>query len=130
MKAWLNSGKPSTGARRKIVPGGALPLLVVFLVNLGCGQLPRDPEKTTQRIQQGHQLRIGLVENPPWVIRTEGEPAGAEVAIIRQFAASLQAHPKWFWGSEQKHMEALENFELDVVLSGLDLTTPIRSELA
>jgi hypothetical protein len=47
-----------------------------------------------------------------------------EIALIRDFAKSLEATPSWFWGSEQMHMEALKHFELDVVISGLDSNTP------
>lgn len=103
-----------------------LPLVsaLLILLNTGCGPLPRDPENTLNRIGQEHEMRVGLVESPPWVIRQSGEPAGVEVELVRDFAGSLGAHPKWFWGSEQNHMEALERFELDVVVSGLDATTP------
>ena len=106
---------------------GRRPIYIVCLFSLlvcACGGLPRDPEKTTERVQRKHELRVGVVENRPWVIRTTDEPGGVEVALIRQFAATLGANPKWFWGSDQKHMEALERFELDIVISGLDATTP------
>lgn len=96
----------------------------LLFINIGCGTLPRDPERTSERVGQEHQVRVGLVENPPWVIRPAGEPAGVEVELARQFAASLGSKPKWFWGSEQHHMEALEHFELDLVLCGLNATTP------
>src|SRR4051812_48363245 len=83
---------------------------LLILANLACGPLPRDPEKTSERVQQERQLRVGVVENPPWVICAGNEPAGIEVELVRKFAASLGASPKWFWGSGQKHMEALERF--------------------
>jgi polar amino acid transport system substrate-binding protein len=88
------------------------------LLTLSCGSLPRDPEGTLQRVQGG-RLRVGLVEHPPWVVRTEGEPAGAEVELVRRFAAELNATPEWHWGGEQRHMEALERFELDLVVGGV-----------
>jgi len=99
-------------------------LILTSFLNLACGTLPRDPAGTSARVQQYHQIRIGLVENPPWVVRTGREPAGVEVALIRKFASSLGARAKWFWGSEETHMEALEKYELDAVLSGLDASTP------
>ena len=100
-------------------------LLVLFLCvcSAGCGDLPRDPKGTLRRVQGG-RLRVGLVEHPPWVVRTEGEPAGAEVALVRQFASELNASPEWYWGGEQQHMEALERFELDLVAGGLTDDTP------
>ena len=69
-------------------------------------------------------MRVGLVGRPPWVVRTSGEPAGAEVELVRQFARELGATPEWFWGGEQQHMEALERFELDLVVGGLTDKTP------
>src|SRR5215207_6605316 len=62
------------------------------LLTLSCGSLPRDPEGTLHRARGG-RLRVGLVEHPPWVVRTEGEPAGAEVVLVRRFAAELNATP-------------------------------------
>lgn len=68
-----------------------------------------------------------MVENPPWVIRTAGsdeEPAGAEVELVRRFAAEIGAVPEWFWGGEQQHFESLERFELDLVAGGFNDSTP------
>src|SRR5919199_5046023 len=96
---------------------------VLCALTAACANLPRDPKGTLRRVQGG-RLRVGLVEHPPWVVRTEGEPAGAEVALVRQFASELNASPEWYWGGEQQHMEALERFELDLVAGGLTDDTP------
>ena len=93
-------------------------LLVVCLSGASCNNLPRDPKETLKHVQGG-RLRVGLVENPPWVIRTAGEPQGAEVELVRQLAQSLGATPEWHWGSEQRHMEALEHYELDLLIGGI-----------
>jgi polar amino acid transport system substrate-binding protein len=95
----------------------------ILLLAAACNTLPRDPERTSERARQG-VMRVGLVEDPPWVVRTAGEPAGAEVELVRRFAGRLGANPQWFWGSEQQHMEALRRFELDLVIAGLDDRTP------
>jgi polar amino acid transport system substrate-binding protein len=106
-----------------------LALLLGVAAVTACVPLPRDPERTLERVQQQHQMRVGLVENPPWVIRTTGEPAGVEVDLVRQFAASLGTTPEWFWGAEQPHMAALGRFELDLVIAGLEATTPWAKEI-
>jgi polar amino acid transport system substrate-binding protein len=98
--------------------------LILVVATTGCSTLPRDPEKTLERVQRQHSMRVGLVENPPWVIHTASEPTGVEVELVRRFAASLGATPNWFWGGEQPHMEALQHFQLDIVIAGLDATTP------
>ncbi len=87
-----------------------------------CAGLPRDPEGTLKRVEGG-RLRVGLVERPPWVVRTAGEPEGVEVELVRRLAAELRAEPEWRWGGEQQHMEALERFELDIVVGGITKKT-------
>ena len=98
-------------------------VLIVCACAAGCNDLPRDP-KETSRHTQGGRLRVGLVEHPPWAIRTDGEPAGAEVELVRRFAAELGATPEWHWGGEQQHMEALEHYQLDLVIGGMTDETP------
>jgi polar amino acid transport system substrate-binding protein len=98
-------------------------VLIVCACMAGCSDLPRDP-KETSRHAQGGRLRVGLVEHPPWVIRTNGEPAGAEVELVRRFAAELGAMPEWHWGGEQQQMEALRYYQLDVVVGGMTDETP------
>jgi polar amino acid transport system substrate-binding protein len=97
--------------------------LALCALAASCANLPRDPEGTLRRVEGG-RLRVGLVEHPPWVVRTEGEPAGAEVELVRRFAAELGSRPEWHWGGEQRHMEALERFELDMVVGGVTDRTP------
>src|SRR5438067_7482289 len=116
--------KLASPLRRATNRGVLLVIPLLCLATGGCERLPRDPKQTGERVQQQHSLRVGVAENPPWVIRKGDEPEGVEVELIRNFANSQRATPKWFWGGEQTHMEALEHFELDVVISGLDATTP------
>jgi membrane-bound lytic murein transglycosylase MltF len=92
--------------------------------------LPRDPEKTLQQVQRAHRIRVGLVENPPWVIRNGTDPDGVEPALIRDFAHSLGAEPQWSWLAEHRAMEKLEHFELDVVAGGLEAKTPWSKKVA
>jgi polar amino acid transport system substrate-binding protein len=104
------------------------PLIVsILVVATACSSLPRDPEGTLERVRHG-VFRVGLVENPPWVVRTAGEPQGAEPELVRRLAASIGARPQWFWGSEERHMEALERFELDLVIGGLDDRNPWKKK--
>jgi len=95
----------------------------------GCSNLPRDPEHTLENVRKQHRLRVGLSEHPPWVVRTSGEPAGAEVDAIRTLASELGAKPEWRWGTENQLMRAAKEFELDVVLCGLDADTPWSKEV-
>ena len=86
--------------------------------------MPRDPEGTLKKVEQRRTIRVGLVENAPWVIRSGDQPLGVEPQLVRDLAASLGAAPEWHWGSEQEHMEALETYDLDLVIGGLESNTP------
>jgi len=69
-------------------------------------------------------MRVGVVESPPWVTHTGGEPGGVEVELVRGFARTLGATPEWHWGADERHMEALEHFQLDLAIGNLDSKTP------
>jgi polar amino acid transport system substrate-binding protein len=101
----------------------------LMIMTSSCADLPRDQENTVNNIRQSGKMRIGLIENPPWVIRTSGEPTGAEVELMRQFAAGLGAQPEWHWGGEEKLLGALEKFELDAVVGGISSSTPWRKRI-
>ena len=96
----------------------------VFL-NFACADLPRDPKNTLRQLQS-RPMRVGLVEHPPWVVRTTGEPAGVEVDLVRNFASQLGTAIEWRWGGEQGQLEALEHYQLDVVIGGFTDRTPWR----
>jgi membrane-bound lytic murein transglycosylase MltF len=102
-------------------------LLLVFvlpsLLSFSCDDLPRDQTGAMDRIRQTHEIRVGLVENPPFVIRDGGEPRGVEVEAIKKFAESVNARPVWNWGGEERLMPALEHFEMDIVAGGVHATT-------
>jgi polar amino acid transport system substrate-binding protein len=104
--------------------GSLLLALALGLCVAACSDLPRDPQQTLRRAQANGRLRVGLVEHPPWVVRGGGgEPAGAEVELVREFARELGATPEWRWGGEQEQMEALEQYQLDAVVGGLTSET-------
>lgn len=108
--------------------GCALLAVTVSAFTAACG-IPRDPAHTFERVRRYHQVRVGLSENPPWVVHAAGAPAGAEVELIRQFSSEIGATPEWVWGTEQRHMQALERFELDLVAAGLEKSTPWKKSV-
>jgi polar amino acid transport system substrate-binding protein len=119
----FNKYSRSGRVKRLPLPRRLLVVLIVTACCAACDSIPRDPNDTLKRAQGG-TLRVGLVERPPWVIRTTGEPTGAEVELVRRFASELGATPEWYWGGEQQHMEALERFELEMVVGGLTRLPP------
>lgn len=94
-----------------------------------CG-LPRDPNKSVDRIRQTAVLRAGFTEHAPWVTRAEGGRAeGPEAELVERFAESLGARAEWRHGSESQLFDALEQFELDIVVGGLTADNPSAPRL-
>jgi polar amino acid transport system substrate-binding protein len=88
------------------------------LLAAGCDRLPRDPERTLERVE-GRVMRVGVSANPPWTVLGAGAPSGVEARLVEDFATSLGARVVWVRGSESALMRALEHFELDLVVAGL-----------
>ncbi|MFL6466690.1 MAG: substrate-binding periplasmic protein [Pyrinomonadaceae bacterium] len=105
-------------------PVAATLIFALSLIGFSCGELPKDQHGTVDAIARTGRMRIGLIENPPWVIRTNGEPSGAEVELMRQFASQMGAEPEWHWGGDEDLFGALEMFELDAVAGGISDKTP------
>ena len=104
-----------------------LVLAAVALVT-ACG-LPRDPNGTLERVRGG-VLRVGAVDEAPWVVRhADGRPRGVEVALVEALAERLGAELRWNHGGETRLMAALGRFELDLVIGGLDADSPYRDEV-
>lgn len=98
-----------------IVP--ALFLLLCFGVLQGC-RYPQDVEGTLDKVRGG-VLEVGVTENPPWVIRTDGGAEGLEPEIIRSLADQLNAEVRWHWGAESQLLRALEQLQLDLIIGGI-----------
>ena len=106
------------------MPGVPRVLLLPILLSLlaACG-LPRDPEKTSDRIASTHELRVGVSDSPPWTVSRGGQPSGKEPDLVRGFAEQIGAHVAWRRGSESSLVRALEEHELDLVIGGFDKKT-------
>jgi polar amino acid transport system substrate-binding protein len=107
-----------------------LPFLFLIAAITACDGLPKDPSGTTNQILSRGTIKVGVIEHPPWVIRTvDGEPAGAEAELVKEFSQRLGVKPEWQWGGEGQLFSALEKYELDVVIGGLENTTPWSSRI-
>jgi ABC-type amino acid transport substrate-binding protein len=97
--------------------------IVIALLLLGGCDLPKDPGGTLDRVRGG-VLRIGVMENPPWV-RLDGDaPEGIEPALIVAFAERLDARPEWVRRPGREPLAALEQGDLDIVIGGLTADSP------
>ena len=105
-------------------------LLVILsaVTYVGC-DMPRDPESTTLRIREG-VLRAGISEHKPWTRFDDDQPRGVEVELLEDFARQQQAEIRWVVGAESELFEALRQGHLDIVIGGLDDSTPWSKEIA
>jgi polar amino acid transport system substrate-binding protein len=94
----------------------------------GC-QFPDDVEGTLDRVQGG-ELRVGVVEDPPWVALGTGDPSGVEPELIREFAAEQDAEIVWVEGTLDELTAAMRGFQIDVLIGGLTRASPYATEVA
>ena len=103
--------------------------LAAVLMIAGC-DFPADPEGTLDRARGG-TLRVGVIEEPPWVVLEPGdEPAGVEPELVRRFAATIGAEVEWVEGSEAELAAAMGGFQLDLLIGGLTRDFPYPKDVA
>jgi ABC-type amino acid transport substrate-binding protein len=93
-----------------------------------CG-LPKDADGALDRIRNG-TLRVGIAENPPWVVVSGDEVSGTEPTIVADLARRLNSRVKNVYGSESLLLEGLHRRELDVVIGGFTDDSPWKREVA
>jgi polar amino acid transport system substrate-binding protein len=113
-------------ARRWIYVVAAVAAIAVLS---GC-EVPRDPDGTLDRVRDG-TIRVGVTHNEPWVqLSNADDPQGVEPALVRRFAAGLNAEVDWVEGSEEELVGGLKERQLDLVIGGLTRKSPWKKEAA
>jgi polar amino acid transport system substrate-binding protein len=108
----------------------SLALLCCVIAALGGCDFPADPEDTLEDVRGG-TLRVGVIENDPWVVLEPGEePSGVEPELVRQFAESLDAEIEWHEGSADELAPAMSGFQLDILIGGLTAQFPHPDDVA
>lgn len=92
---------------------------VFFSLTLSACQWPKDPDDTFKKIIRNGQLRVAVIQSPPWVNYQGSIVSGIEVEIISQFAASIKVYPVWKPLSEQMAVIALKKHQVDLIIGGL-----------
>ncbi|MDQ2676250.1 MAG: transporter substrate-binding domain-containing protein [Actinomycetota bacterium] len=91
---------------------------------------PADPEDTLADVRDG-TLRVGVIENDPWVVLEPGKaPAGVEPELMREFAETLDAEIEWHEGSADELAPAVSGFQIDVLIGGLTADFPHPDDVA
>ncbi|HZH26608.1 MAG TPA: transporter substrate-binding domain-containing protein [Azospirillaceae bacterium] len=94
----------------------------------GCDDFPKDSAGSLARIHDG-EVRVGVADNPPWVVFEGDRVTGVEPALIQAWADGLGAQVHWVRGAEAELVEALNRRELDLMAAGLSHRTPHASRL-
>jgi polar amino acid transport system substrate-binding protein len=103
--------------------------VAIIAVGIAACDYPRDPEDTLDHVQGG-TMRVGVIDDPPWVDLSGPEPRGVEPELLREFAATQDAEIEWVEGPESELIAAMVGFQLDVVIGGLTQTTPWAKEVS
>lgn len=96
----------------------------VALAVAACGDLPRDPARTLQRVRESGVLRVGAIESRPWLYRDGERAAGVEAELVAGFARAQEATPEWRFMSAPEAVRALEAGRVDIVAGGLTEDDP------
>lgn len=92
-------------------------------------RFPRDAEGTLDRVAGG-ALRLGASPSPPWVQSDGGASLGVEDALARSFAETIAAElDRRRLGGAASLLSALEHRQLDLVIAGLDASSPWKSRV-
>lgn len=119
----VGNGTLAYGGAMKSVIRLLMVSLIAGLSLTGCvSHYPTDPHGTLDRVTGG-VLRVGAVHNEPFVSTTGGEPTGAEVRLVEDFAGSLGAELEWTTASEEHLVTDIEHGQLDLMISGMTDTT-------
>jgi len=95
--------------------------LALALAAAGCGDYPKDARDTLERVRAGARpLRVGWTLAEPWVGagNGEGDPAGVEPDLVRDWAKSIGVQIEWVSGSEAQLVRALQRNTIDVAVAG------------
>ena len=97
-------------------------------VAVACG-LPRDPDRTLERVRGG-VVRVGIAESRPWVIVTPNGAEGIEPTLVKAIADSLGVTIEWIRKGESELLTDLEERKLDLVIGGLTDDSPWKTKVA
>lgn len=90
-----------------------LAILLLPLLLAACS----DPGSALSRAESTGVLNVGVVDNPPRTVPTEGgEVTGPAADLITDYADSIGAHPSWQVGELDALAAAVDRGEVDVII--------------
>ena len=90
-----------------------LAILLLPLLLTACS----DPGSALSRAESTGVLNVGVVDNPPRTVPTDGgDVTGPAADLIGDYADSIGAHPSWQVGELEALAAAVERGEVDVII--------------
>lgn len=76
-----------------------------------------DPGSALSRAESTGVLNVGVVDNPPRTVPTDGgDVTGPAADLISDYADSIGAHPSWQVGELEALAAAVDRGEVDVII--------------
>lgn len=90
-----------------------LAILLLPLLLTACS----DPGSALARAESTGVLTVGVVDNPPRTVPTDGgDVTGPAADLIADYADSIGAHPSWQVGELEALAAAVDRGEVDVII--------------
>lgn len=90
-----------------------LAILLLPLLLTACS----DPGSALSRAESTGVLNVGVVDNPPRTVPTDGgDVTGPAADLIGDYADSIGAHPSWQVGELEALAAAVDRGEVDVII--------------
>lgn len=90
-----------------------LAILLLPLLLAACS----DPGSALSRAESTGVLNVGVVDNPPRTVPTDGgDVTGPAADLISDYADSIGAHPSWQVGELEALAAAVDRGEVDVII--------------
>ena len=93
--------------------------ILATLLALGCSEIPKDPERTLERVRAQGVFKVGLIGSGQ-------PPVGADRSrlLVERVGQRAKAEPQFENGASEPLLAKLEEGELDMVIGELAPTSP------
>lgn len=92
-------------------------LLAILLLPLLLLAACSEPGSALSRAESTGVLNVGVVDNPPRTVPTDGgDVTGPAADLISDYADSIGAHPSWQVGELEALAAAVDRGEVDVII--------------
>ena len=104
--------------------------ILTLLLLTSCGPFPADPNNSLAAALERGALRVGVLANPPWVdLGNPQAPTGREVDLLTDYAVQLGVDVDWHSAGVEQQIEALSNYQLDLVIGGFSAAHPWQAQV-